>query len=207
MSSCKFGGWLKKICPSVHLVRCVAKRSFCSRFFRVMAGDQNREGVYGGDLNVVLAFPPIARIYKTCYCIFSCVIGLLPKGSFWFHLYVGLHLFIPIPQAYSLRWKATHMKAWQTLWGGRRRRRRRRRRRPGRHKEREGGGGAQDVLRPGFTQQQEQEEDTREDFVCNYVHEALLWFSTEPYAHSDTVSKFTIPWRGNSISVFLFSSP
>ena len=75
--------------------------------------------------------------------------------------------------------------------------------RPGRHKEREGGGGAQDVLRPRFTQ----EEDTREDFVCNYVHEALLWFSTEPYAHSDPVSKFTIPWCGNSISRFLFSSP
>ena len=122
MSSCNFGGRLKKICSSVHLVRCVAKRSFCSRFFRVMAGDQSREGVYGGDLNVVLALPPIVGIYKTCYCIFSCVIGLLPKGSFWFHLYVGLHLYIHIPQAYSMRWKATHMKAWQTLWGGRRRR-------------------------------------------------------------------------------------
>ena len=85
------------------------QKKFCSRFFRVMAGDQNREGVYGGDLNVVMALPPIAGIYKTCYCIFSCVIGLLPKGSFWFHLYVGLHLYIHIPQAYSMRWKApTH---------------------------------------------------------------------------------------------------
>ena len=68
-----------------------------------MAGDQSREGVYGGDLNVVLALPPIVGIYKTCYCIFSCVIGLLPKGSFWFHLYVGLHLYIHIPQAYIMR--------------------------------------------------------------------------------------------------------